>query len=100
MNISARTVVDKMEEEFMQLADGLDREEETTVKEHARVIKAYCDIILGEEKEDIKKTMSTQRAQSSFEKMPSAPISTGSPVVSSGQTRNDIPSTEGNLLEF
>ncbi|RSL28850.1 hypothetical protein D7Z54_34325 [Salibacterium salarium] len=99
MNISARTVVDKMEEEFMQLADGIDRDEETAVKEHARVIKAYCDIMLGEEG---KKTSSAQRGftASSSENIRPSSVSTESPVISSGQKRQDIPSTEGNLLEF
>ncbi|SFM41599.1 hypothetical protein SAMN04488054_1462 [Salibacterium qingdaonense] len=95
MYIPAETVVEKMEEEMMALSERLDREDEEAVKRHARVIKAYCDILAGEEEHIDKK--STGRS------VP-APSSAGSgaasvPKTSSSHTE-DLPSTDGNLLDF
>ncbi|SFP89208.1 hypothetical protein SAMN05518683_11229 [Salibacterium halotolerans] len=95
MYIPAKTVVEKMEEEMMALSDRLDREDEDAVKHHARVIKAYCDILTGEQE---------QPAQKNAGRTASVAPSAGSgaspaPKPSSSPTE-DVPSTEGNLLDF
>ncbi|MFB4163598.1 DUF5327 family protein [Alteribacillus sp. JSM 102045] len=103
MNISARTVVEKMEEELMRLADQVDRKEEAAVKEHARVLKSYCDILLSTD--ETKDRRSIERRQtadfSSQLAKPRTPVEVQEiKSAPSSQSKNEIPSTSGNLLEF
>ncbi|WP_026702076.1 DUF5327 family protein [Salibacterium aidingense] len=95
MNISARTVVHKMEEELLQLTDRLEQEEEQAVKNHARVLKAYCDIILGEGERTPMKTSGRISSRPSTDQVSAPSTGQAAPV-----PRQDLPSTEGNLLEF
>ncbi|WP_158737085.1 DUF5327 family protein [Alteribacillus sp. YIM 98480] len=104
MNISARTVVEKMEEELMQLAEKVDRKEEAVVKEHARVLKAYCDIILASDESKRNRntdTVETAKISSKTAGIKQSSIETKQVNSSSAaRTTSEIPSSDGNLLEF
>ncbi|WP_240376276.1 DUF5327 family protein [Bacillus piscicola] len=93
MNISARAVVEKMEEELLQLAGQLDSRDTAAVKEHARVLKAYCDLLLATEKE-----AGDKPTQQALDKV--APVSVPESSSTSAVPKREIPSTGGNLLEF
>ncbi|MFD2707172.1 DUF5327 family protein [Salibacterium lacus] len=95
MYIPAETVVEKMEEEMMTLSDRLEREDEEAVKRHARVIKAYCDILAGDEELTDKKS-----AARSAPAAPSAGSGAASVPKTSSSRTEDLPSTDGNLLDF
>ncbi|MGY4688260.1 DUF5327 family protein [Salibacterium sp. K-3] len=95
MYISARTVVEKMEEEMMELADRLEYDDEDAVKNHARVIKSYCDMLTGEQEHTKPKTAG-KKSSADFFNETKAPLSSPS----SSSDAADIPASEGNLLEF
>lgn len=91
MYISARAIVEKMEEQLLQLANELEAGNKERVKSHALVLQSYCDVLLSVEekstgKEEFRGEIRSERAKQS---------------ISSKRTiQAEIPSTEGNLLEF
>ncbi|GEK59000.1 hypothetical protein CHL76_06845 [Marinococcus halophilus] len=99
MQISVQTVIEKMEEELLQLAEQGEKGDERALQEHARTLRNYCDILLSSREAEVKQPVAS-------------PPRSGAPASASGVTaaRNprrepsgeeeEIPSTEGNLLDF
>ena len=90
MYISAETIVEKMEEALLQLANELEAGNKEKVKSHALVLQSYCDVLLQVDEEEGKKRNQVN----------DRPQPTKKAVSSKRTIQGDIPSTEGNLLEF
>ncbi|SDH89952.1 hypothetical protein SAMN05192534_11459 [Alteribacillus persepolensis] len=106
MNIAAQTVVEKMEEELVQLAEQVEQQNNTAAQAHARVLKAYCDIILAAKGQE-NGQQNTQTAHVPVQKVQAASAKdmetskkTAVRRSSAVQSDGDVPSASGNLLEF
>ncbi|WP_091659571.1 DUF5327 family protein [Alteribacillus iranensis] len=98
INIPAQKIIEKMEEELLHLSELSEGDQTEAVQAHARVLRAYCDLLLDEEtsKPTKNKTAKQPRVGSDIHRLSNKEIS--SPSIP--QQDKDIPSTDGNLLEF
>lgn len=98
MHISVQTVIEKMEEELLQLAEQGEKGDERALQEHARTLRNYCDILLSSKAGEAKSP-----AAESPQPKPAAPRETPAapkPRRAEDEEEKEIPSTEGNLLDF
>jgi hypothetical protein len=98
MQISVQTVIEKMEEELLQLAEQGEMGDERALQEHARTLRNYCDILLSSKAGEAKRP-----AAESPQPKPAAPPETPAAPKSrraAEDEEKEIPSTEGNLLDF
>ncbi|MFB5663266.1 YwdI family protein [Alteribacillus sp. HJP-4] len=98
MDISAQTLIEKMEEELMQLAEQAEDDNEMKVKDHARVLKAYCEVLLssGGGKQASVPAERTRQLNTHMQ----APAYEAPVKAVKEPKKNEIPSTSGNLLDF
>ncbi|WP_022792990.1 DUF5327 family protein [Marinococcus halotolerans] len=98
MHISVQTVIEKMEEELLQLAEQGEKGDERALQEHARTLRNYCDILLSSKAGEAKRAAaeSPQPKPSASPETPAAP----KPRRTADEEEKEIPSTEGNLLDF
>ncbi|WP_078556225.1 DUF5327 family protein [Bacillus alkalicellulosilyticus] len=50
MKISAQTIMTKIEDELNQMKRALLQEDELKVREHARMVKGYCELLTNGDK--------------------------------------------------
>ena len=62
MQISVQTVIEKMEEELLQLAEQGEKGDERALQEHARTLRNYCDILLSSKAGETKRPAAEPKA--------------------------------------
>lgn len=96
MQISVQTVIEKMEEELLQLAEQGEKGDERALQEHARTLRNYCDILLSSKAGETKRPAAEPKAAAPAPKASAAPVARRE----TAEEEKEIPSTEGNLLDF
>ncbi|MDZ5782552.1 DUF5327 family protein [Marinococcus luteus] len=99
MQISVQTVIEKMEEELLQLAEQGEKGDERALQEHARTLRNYCDILLSSKAGEAKTPAAEAPQPKAAAPAPKTPVSPG-PRWETAEEEKEIPSTEGNLLDF
>lgn len=96
MQISVQTVIEKMEEELLQLAEQGEKGDERALQEHARTLRNYCDILLSSKAGETKRPAAEPKAAAPAPEASAAPVTRRE----TAEEEKEIPSTEGNLLDF
>ena len=96
MQISDQTVIEKMEEELLQLAEQGEKGDERALQEHARTLRNYCDILLSSKAGETKRPAAEPKAAAPAPEASAAPVARRE----TAEEEKEIPSTEGNLLDF
>ncbi|MFC5711590.1 DUF5327 family protein [Thalassorhabdus alkalitolerans] len=96
VNISAHTIIHKIQTEAARLQER--GEDEQAIKEHARLIRAYCDLLLESEEETFSNHSLPPKNYQTIQK----PLMSESQAVSPPKQNKpgETPSSEGSLLEF
>ncbi|RKD68125.1 hypothetical protein ATL39_3399 [Sinobaca qinghaiensis] len=105
MNISIRALLEKMEEELIMISDHADKEEEAEVKAHARILEAYCGVLLASDTGGAGHA-SIQNRKPAPEMPKERPVPVQKVKESAGSkpestvSPEELPSTDGSLFDF